>query len=57
MSAADLSHPSLSMEYTPLDPQTSVAETKLNDEIPKDNGPTPGAVDYIGRRHHGDDIW
>ena len=47
MSAADLSHPTLSMEYAPLDPQASIAETKLNDEIPRDNRPTAGTVDFI----------
>lgn len=57
MSAADLSHPSLSMEYTPLDPQTSIAETKLNDEIPRTNRPTPGAVDYIANSHDDGSSW
>ena len=47
MSAADFIHPATSVEYAPLDSQTSIAETQLNAEIPRDNRPTPGAIDFI----------
>lgn len=57
MSAVDLSRPALSMEYTPLNPQPSISETKLNDEIPKDNRPTAGTVDFIANSRDDGSSW
>lgn len=57
MPAADLTHPNSSVEYAPLDPQTSIAETKLNDEIPRDNRPAAGAVDFIANSRDDGSSW
>ncbi|MEO8223010.1 MAG: hypothetical protein ABI563_19775 [Specibacter sp.] len=57
MPAADLSHPTTSVEYAPLDPQTSTAETKLSDEIPHDNRPAPGPVDFIANSRDDRSSW
>ena len=57
VSAADLIHPTSSVEYAPLDLQTSIAETKLNDEIPQDNRPAPGVIDFTANSRDDGSSW
>ena len=57
MPAADLSHPNTSVEYAPLDPQTSIAETILKDEIPRNNQPATGPVDFSANSRDDSSSW
>ena len=47
MSAPDISHPDLFLEYTPVDPRASQAETLLAAKTDQSETPAPGPVDIV----------
>ena len=55
--AADFIRPTTTVEYAPLDPQTSIAETKLKDEIPRNNQPATGPVDFTAHSRDDSSSW
>lgn len=57
MSAPDLIRPAASVEYTPLDPATSVNEKALQELIDTPTATKLGTVDYIATPPPGAATW